>query len=234
MTEKGSAPETSGQNWKPLYKLGGLTALLMVMLTIGQFIVVMVAPPPYGGSALDWFAVFQGSRLAGLLDFELLMVVYVIVSIPTSLALYVLLRQTSPSFTALFLILSLVGTMSFIAARPAFEMLALSNGYAAATTDAQRTMYLSAGEGLLAAFHGTAFYVSYLLGSIGGLIISLVMLKSDLFGKVPAYLRIASSVFDMGLFVPTIGLFISVFSVVFLLVWNILIARRLFQLGRAA
>ena len=93
-------------------------------------------------------------------------------------------------------------------------------------------MILAAGEATLAAFHGTAFHVSYVLGSLSGLIISLVMLKSNLFSKATAYVRIASSIFDVGLYIPTIGIFISIFSVRFLFIWNIMIARRLFQLAR--
>ena len=65
-------------------------------------------------------------------------------------------------------------------------------------------------------------------------IISLVMLKTDVFSKTTAYLRIASSVFDFGLYVPVVGMYISIFSVLFLLIWDILIARRLFQLGRGS
>jgi hypothetical protein len=57
------------------------------------------------------------------------------------------------------------------------------------------------------------------------------MLKTNVFSKTTAYLRIASSLFDFGLYIPTIGLFISLFSVFFLLAWDILIAIRLFQLA---
>ena len=223
---------TTEHGWKPLFKLGGVSALMMVGIIIVQMIVFMSAPPPYEGGASAWFALFQNNKIIGLINFELLMIVYVFLSIPITLSLYILLRRVSPSFTALYGILSLIGIMSFIVARPAFEMLSLSNEYAAATSDAERAIYLSAGETLLAVFHGTAFQVSYILGSLGGLIISIVMLKTDVFSKTTAYLRIASSVFDFGLYVPTVGMYISIFSVLFLLIWDILIARRLFQLGR--
>jgi len=36
----------------------------------------------------------------------------------------------------------------------------------------------------------------------------------------------------LGLYVPTIGVYIAVFSMVFLEIWYVLIARRLFQLGQ--
>lgn len=218
--------------WKPLFKIGGVSALMMVGIIIAQMIVFISAPPPYEGGASAWFALFQNNKIIGLINFELLMIVYVFLSIPITLSLYILLRRVSPSFTVLYVVLSLIGIMSFIVARPAFEMLSLSNGYAAAATDAERAIYLSAGETLLAVFHGTAFQVSYILGSLGGLIVSLVMLKTDVFSKTTAYLRIASSVFDFGLYIPVVGMYISIFSVLFLLIWDVLVARRLFQLGR--
>jgi large-conductance mechanosensitive channel len=84
---------------------------------------------------------------------------------------------------------------------------------------------------MIAMFHGTAFLVSYILGSITGLLIAAAMLRSSVFSRTTAYLRIGSSVFDFGIFIPGVGLFISLFSVLFLLVFNILVARRLLQLG---
>jgi hypothetical protein len=74
--------------------------------------------------------------------------------------------------------------------------------------------------------------VSYLLGSVGGLLLSAAILRSNIFSRAAAYLRIASSLLDFGLFVPSIGLFISLFSVFSLLAFHILMARRLLQMGR--
>lgn len=231
-TEMKTNPENNSPDCTTLYKLGGAAALVMVAIIIIQFVVFMTAPPPLEGTAVDWFRLFHTCGIIGLVNFELLMVVYVIVSIPMSLALYMALRKANPSLTALFLALSMVGGMAFIAARPAFEMLYLSNGYAAAATESEKSMFLAAGQAILAAFHGTHFHLSYILGSLTGLIISWVMLKSSIFSKRTAYVRIASSVFDFGLYIPAIGLYISIFSVLFLLIWNLMVARRLFQLGQ--
>jgi hypothetical protein len=130
-------------------------------------------------------------------------------------------------------VLSVIGGMAFVAARPALEMLSLSQQYAAATTDAHRAAVLAAGETMVAIFHGTAFQVSYLLGSVTGFLIGAAMLRSDVFSRATAYLRIGSSVFDFGIFIPGIGLYISLLSVLFLLAFNILVAHRLLQLGSA-
>jgi hypothetical protein len=214
-----------------LYRVGGVAALLMVLATVlhsGAFLAVGLPD-----DVVEWFALFASNPLGGLAAFEMLMVVYVLLSVPVALALFDALRHTSPSLAAIFVALSLIAVVAFIVARPAFEMLSLSEGYAAAATDAQRSAYLAAGESTLAVFHGTAFWVSYLLGSVGGLIVAAVMLRTTVFGRTTAYLRIASSVLDFGLFVPTIGLAISLGSVLCLTVFNVLVARQLLQLGRA-
>ena len=224
--------QSGGSSWNGLYKTGGAAALLMVAITLTQFVSFAVAPPPLDGGAADWFAFFQKSAVLGLLGFEASLVVYTLLSVLVSLALFVALRPASQSLAALFLVLSVVGSMAFVAARPALEMLSLSQQYAAATTEAQRAVTLAAGEAMVAIFHGTAFQVSYILGSIAGFLIGATMLRSRVFSRATAYLRIGSSVFDFGIFIPGIGLYISLFSVLFLLAFNILVGRRLLQLGR--
>ena len=217
-------------DWRWLYRIGGVAAALLVVVTILHSSVYFVVGLP--DDVVGWFGLFADNPLGGLLAFELLMVGYVVLSVPVVLALYVSLRRGSPALMAVYVGLSLIGIMAFIVARPAFEMLSLGNGYAAAASEVERTAYLAAGEATLAVFHGTAFWVSYLLGSIGGLIVAAVMLRSTVFSKTTAYLRIASSVLDFGLFVPTIGLSIALGSVLCLTVFNVLVARRLLRLGR--
>jgi hypothetical protein len=216
--------------WTRLYRIGGVSAALLAAITVLHSAVYFVAGLP--ATVAGWFALFHRNALLGLLAFELLMVVYVVLSVPVVLALAAALRRTSPPSMELYAALSLVGVAAFVAARPAFEMLSLSNAHAAAATEAQRAVYLAAGEATLAVFHGTAFWASYVLGSVTGLIVAAAMLRSAVFGRTTAYLRIASSLLDFGLFVPTIGLFISLFSVLCLLAFNVLVARRLLQLAR--
>lgn len=85
---------------------------------------------------------------------------------------------------------------------------------------------------MLATYTGTAFHVNYVLGSVVPVMTAVVMLKSKLFSRATAYAGILGSVLGLGLYVPKIGLFLAIISVPFLAVWNILIARRLFRLGR--
>jgi len=219
--------------WSWLYKIGGAAALFSVAIIPIQLIIFIVWGQPE--AAIGWFNLFQDSKRAGLLAFEILFVVNAVAGIATTLALYVALRGVNESLMAIAIVLALVEAVTFIMARPALEMLYLSDQYAAATTDAQRATLLAAGEAMLATFHGTAFHVGINLFSIYYLIVSIVMLRSNIFGSVTAYTGIVAAILNWGLYVPGgIGLFLFTLSVIpFLAIWLVLVARRLFLLGRS-
>ena len=219
-----------GSDWHWLYKLGGAAALFSVLIIPIQLIVFTTTPEPV--TAAGWFTLFQGNKLLGLLSFEILFVVNAALGITTTLALYIALRRVNESFMTIALAFSLVGTVCIIIARPAIDMLYLSDQYATATTDAQRSMMLAAGEAMISIRHGMAFHVSYNLANIVLLIVPLVMLQSHIFSKTTAYVGILAGVIGFGLYLPTIGLYISIFSVLFYGVFSVLIGRRLLQLGR--
>ena len=138
--------------------------------------------------------------------FELLFPVNAAFGITTTLALYVALGRVNESLMAIALALSLVEAVAFIVANPAMEMLYLSARYAAATTDAQRALFLSA---VWATFNGTAFHMGYNIFSVYFLIVSVVMLRSYIFGRVTAYMGILAAILNWGLYVPKIGLLLS-------------------------
>lgn len=220
--------ETADSRWNWLYKIGGVAALISVVI-IPISIVAYFVWPPFPD---DILVVIQEDRLAGLMSLDFLYLLSNFFAIPLFLVLYVTLKRVSESFSAIALALGFVGLLSLVPSRPILEMFAISDQYAAATTDAQRAIYLAAGEAVLALFHGTAFNVHYLLGSASLLISSFLMLRSDIFGKRTAYVGIVTNIVVFGLYVPKIGVYISLLSVVGYLIWYILIARRLFQLGR--
>jgi hypothetical protein len=80
---------------------------------------------------------------------------------------------------------------------------------------------------------GTAFHAAYLLGSAAGILLGVAILRGDVFSRPTGWLAIMANTVGLGLYIPRAGVFIAVFSVVFLEVWYLLIARRLHQLGRA-
>ncbi len=221
--------ETSDSNFKNLYKLGGAAALITAVIMPVQIIIYISFPPP--STVIGFFTLFQDNSLLGLLALDLLIIVDQILLIPIILALYAALRRANESFMAIALTIYIVGIVTYFTSNTVLEMLSLSSQYAAATTESQRSLLLAAGQVMLSIYEGTAFSLSYILLAFGGIIISAVMLRSNIFSKVTAYSGILAGVIALGLFVPKIGIFISIFSILFYEIWYILIARKLFQLG---
>lgn len=216
--------------WSGLYKAGGVSALVTALIILATIIAFTLWPPP--DTVIGHFTQFQSNWFVGLLGMDFLYLLTNIVMIPAILALYVALRQTNESLMLMGLAFFFVGLVALIPARPVFEMQALSEQYAAATTEAQRTVFLTAGEALWAAYYGTPYHLHLIIGSVALIIISVVMLWSNIFSRATAYMGIAANVLALGFYVPVIGLFLLFFSVLFYWIWCLLVARRLLQLGR--
>ncbi len=218
--------------WNWLYKIGAGAAVMLVVFMPIQILVFFASPPP--DSVSGWFTLFQANRFLGLLDMDLLLMVDQVLTMLLFLALYVALKETSESFMAVGLVLGLVSTVLFIASNTAFAMLSLSDLYSAAATEAQRAGLLAAGQAVMANYEGSAFQASYILGSVASIIISAVMLRSRVFGKAAAILGIVSNAIALGLYVPQVGVYISIFSVVLMWGWILLIGLRFITFGRPA
>lgn len=229
MTTTPMDSQIADPRWQRLYQVAGAAALLFALFIPLQIAIFVISPPP--SAVADWFALLQTNRLVGLVDLDLLLTVEQVLMIPIYLALYVALRQVDESWMALGTVLGLIAVSAYIASNPAFAILSLSDRYAAATTEAQRSTLLLAGQATLATFQGTSWNVFYVVGSIAPIIISVVMLRDATFGRAIAYLGIVGNVVALGFYVPVVGLFLSLLSVVFLEFWYILLGRRLLQLG---
>lgn len=131
------------------------------------------------------------------------------------------------------LVLGIIGVAAYFASNTAFEMLSLSNQYAAATTEAQKTMVLTAGQVMLETYKGTAFDIYYVLNTIVLFIFSPVMLRSRLFSNATAYLGFLAGVL---MIVPstagTLGVYFSLASLFPWAIWLALVGQRLLQFGR--
>ena len=241
MTNQVTHAETTDSAWKGLYKVGGAAALIVTVLLLIEIIVFTAYPLP--STVIGYFTLFQSNRLLGLLDLYLLEILTYALFVPMFLAIYVALRRANESYMALATTLAIIGIAVFLATNNPFSMLSLSDQYAAATTDAQRSLFLAAGQAILANTNQRAvegFNIGLLLVSVAGLIVSAVMLRSNIFSKVTAYVGILANAISLAeyfrlAFVPAavlLLLIIATASGLLLLIWYILIARRLFQLGQ--
>lgn len=225
-----SAAPPAGMSWVPLHRAGGVAALASAVLIPIQVAVFLVWPPPLAGDAADWFALLRERRLVGLVDLDLLLVLDNALLVPLLLALYVLLRRTRPSAMLLAAAAGLTSAVLYVVTNPAVAMASLGDRYSAPGASATaRTAALSAGEVLLATWQGTAFHAGYLLGSAAGITIGVVMLRSGAFGRPAGYLGVLANAVGLGLYLPGVGVYVSVFSVLFLEGWYLLVARQLLR-----
>ena len=248
--------DTPDLRWNRLYKVGGVAAWIAVLLFrrwLGEEFLLLRAigiirfgPRAIPSSVIDWFTLLHTNRLVGLTLLNAFdMVNYVLVGL-IFLGLYAALRQANRSYMTIATALAFVGIAVYLASNQAFSMLSLSDQYAAATTDAQRSMLLAAGQAMLAIHDPNVLgpgAMGFLLVTVAGLIISAVMLRSGVFGKITAYTGILANAFGLGypigvaiaprtVVIPMVATALSA-SACFLVIWYIGIARRLLQLARA-
>jgi hypothetical protein len=111
-------------------------------------------------------------------------------------------------------------------------MLSLARGYAAATSEVARSGYLAAGLAMLASYFdmGTAFVLGYVIVSVGCLLTSVAMLRTPGW-HAAGRLLLAGTVLGLGIFLPVVGIPLSLLSVLVLVAWYVLMAVRLGRLG---
>jgi hypothetical protein len=177
------------------------------------------------------------------MEFYLLQVIAYIFFIPMFLAIYAALRRFNESYVTLAMIFAFVGIAIFLATNNSFSMLSLSNQYAAATTEMQKSMILAAGQTIMINTGQRAvggFNMGLFFLSMAGILVSYVMLKSNIFSKTTAYVGILTFIVSLAdffriVFLPSIFTLLLIMVLIFglfLLIWLILVGRRLFQLGQ--
>lgn len=219
-----------GKSSSRLYKIGGMATLIMLVIMSIQVIIFVTWPPP--SAVTDWFVLLQNNWLLGLLSLDLLYLLTNALLIPLYLALYAALKRASESWMLIALTLGLVGITAYFSSNTAFEMLSLSNEYAVAKSEAEKSLALAAGQAMLAIYKGTAFDVYYILNAAFLLIVSPVMLRSSVFSKGSAYAGMLSGVLMLvPSTVETIGPIFALASLVPWTIFSVLVARRLFLIG---
>lgn len=226
--------ELTDPRWKGLYRLAGIAAIvtiLVILLGIAGYFIWPYAPG--NASTEEILSLLQSNPLAGLVSLDIFLFIGNLFSVFIFLALYVSLRPVNDSCALAALAVGLIGLVLLIPARPILEMFALSEQYAAATTDASRSQTLAASEALLALFDGTGWFMNTLLGALSLLTSSLLMLRSRTYSRATAYAGIFTNTVVCGFFIPTLGTLLLFLSLPGYLIWYTLLARRFFQMARA-
>jgi hypothetical protein len=233
--------EGSGFEYRSLYRIGGAAAIIAAALTLCEVVVFAIHPQP--DSVHEWFKLIQANPVIGWLDLWGLELLMYAVFIPFFIALYAALRKTDPGLMLIALAAAMLGIGIFFATNNPSAMLSLSHQHAAAATDAQRSVFLAAGQALLAHTGQRAVggvNMGLFLVSAAGLIASGAMLSHDAFGKRTAYAGILANGLALADYVRAAltssvvaALIVILFNVLFLVVWFLSVGRALHRLGQA-
>lgn len=236
---QGHNTETVDLTYSNLYKLGGVASLIVAVLTLIEVVFLVIYPQP--STVIGWFKLFQRNKFIGLLDFWGLEIPMYLMFILVFLAQYVVLRKANKVLMTIALIFALLGIGIFLATNNPFAMLSLSNQYAGATTDLERSTFLAAGQAILANTNQRVvggFNMGLFLVSIAGLIVSAVMLQSNFFSRFTAYAGILAFTLSLADYLRQaltssviVALLVILPNAVFLVIWFVLVGRRLYQLG---
>jgi hypothetical protein len=244
-----TSDNTTTEPGNGIYRIGGVAALvcaLMYVIALGIYVPANRAGPP-PGTVLEWFTTFQTNPLTGLFFLGLADIVIMILWGPLAFALYAALKQSSKSWAMVATAFVFVGMAVYLATNTAFSMLSLSRQYAAAATEAQKSVLLAAGQAMIAVSEGTGGqYTGMPLAWLAGLILSIVMLRSRIFSKATAWVGILG----LGLLLasipfagytttgPMTAVVSAIIAVTYIgggllsLAWYILVGLRLLKLGQ--
>lgn len=229
-----------GYGWNSLYKLGGTTVLIAVVIPLAEvaisFLPGVARATQETVTAIDWFTLFQTHWFLGLRNLGFLNLVGAALLAPTILAIYFAIRRDHEAYGALGTMLFFVGLAVYVASSRAFPMLSLSGQYASATTDAQRSLLTAAGQAMLTEGQSRA---GIPIVEFACLVISAVMLRGKVFTKTTAYAGILGNVLlivveiilTLKRTLPDWGMAIAVGAGLSMMTWYLLVGRRLLQLG---
>jgi hypothetical protein len=231
------------EKWKTLYRAGAVAPLIALLLYASQF-AILIFGDPFPTTIEGWFALFQRNKLLGLWYLNTLDIVSWALLGVLFLALYVALRRLRPSWMLIALYFALLGVVVFIVPRVlTVSVVTFSDLHAAATTEAQRTLYLTAGEALSQVSTATPQTLGFLFMTVAGLIISAVILRSQPFGRSAALGKAAGVVGIIGFFValanylswivaPSIAALLMPINGLLWLIWWLMMGVVLFRLAK--
>lgn len=236
------------REWTMLYKTGAVAALVAALLfrrNIGAEVSLFTGVEAIPKTVDGWFALLQSNPFMGLSFLAVFDVAnYILVGL-IFLALGAALLQAQKSIPLIATAGGLVGITLNIASNISITMLSLSQRYAAAGSGAEREGLLAAGQSLLATNDpltgspGTGGLASLLLIAVAGLLFSLLMLRSQRFGRGTAMVGLLASALDLAYcltfaFLPALQVIFVAGAGLLWVIWHILIALRLFRLAKEA
>ena len=224
--------KTTDEKWKDLYKIGGISFILITALVLFAIIAYFIWPySPDNNSTEEILSILASDKIGGLISLDLIMLITIIIYIFPILSLYVALKHVNESYALIALVFGLMAVVTVITARPLVEISILSDKFTNATSEINRNKYLSSAESFRLMFDGTAWVLQTFFLLISGLISSFLMLRSEMFNNKIAWIGIISSLIGLCFWIPKIGIALLFLNTILTIVWCPLVARVFIKYG---
>ena len=163
-----------------IYRAGTIAAVLIVLAGLTDIFIMFLpgtGTAPGLRTVVEWFTLLQSQWFVTMRDMGLLNMLTISCSVVVYFALFGMHRRTHPQAAALALILACLGAAIYVANNTALPMLTLSRQYAAAAGEAQKALWATAGQALLAREDLTAgAFPGFFFAEIAGLLMAGVIL----------------------------------------------------------
>ena len=228
--ETEAAPDPS---WRGLYRAGGVSAMLFVVLLLVAIVLTIVAPPPLSADGATTLHYIASHKVLYTIE-QVLWLAPSVFAAAVFLALFQALKHLNKSYAALAALAGIISWVLGLAIPTtgggAPVLVYLSDHYMTAATAAQHTAFATAAEVFIAENNIT--YAAGILAPVGILIISLVMLKG-VFPKGVAYLGIVTGALGImsEALRPLIGPGYFIYGLL-LPAWFLLVGWKLYRLAR--
>lgn len=228
---------------KALYRVAGTMALFIALAGLIDAMASMgiEARDNRTVAISEWFTLFQTNRFAAFSSLGVINIITLSLGIPIYLAFPQAHRQDHPALAALASIFFFIGVAVYLSSNTVFSLFAVSRQYASAP-EAQKPLLEAAGRALLAqgADLTPGTFLGLCLTQIAGLLITSVMARGNVFGKWTGRAGLAgfslmSIFFILTAFGPehyNTAMLLAAPGGLILVTYQILLARRFYQLGR--
>lgn len=221
---------------KTVYWLGGTACFVLLIYSLTTLLIMsLIGGPPE--TVEQTFSILRENKIYGLLRLDILTVFLMPLYYLLFFSLFEALKNTDHVMSTISMIFAFAGLTLFLATPSVFSYLYLSNRFEISTSDLQKNQLLAAGESILASdmWHGTGARIGGLLLQTGALLISFVMLRSQVFRKSTAITGIATHGLDLGhiivgFFSPALGNIIMFIAGPLYLIWFPMVGLRLYKL----
>jgi hypothetical protein len=229
--------------WQNIYRAGAISVLVVVLAGLTDIFIMFMpgtGTSPGSRTVIDWFTLLQSQWFLALRDLGLLNMVTISCSVVVFFALFGAHRRINPLAAGLALILISIGAAIYITNNTGLPMLTLSQHYAAATSENQKSLWAIAGQALLAQEDLTAgAYPGFFVAEMAGFLMAGVALRGRVFQQWEAWIGMIGTgclfFFNFcAAFIPTwYGSVMPVFGAaggLLSMVWFARIAQRLFSM----